>query len=62
VPVTKYYSGDEIKEDGMGGMCGTHWKKKRNEYRGLVGNPQRKNHFEDVCLDGVIILKFILKK
>jgi hypothetical protein len=36
--------------------------KKRNVCRVLVGNPQRKNHFEELWLDGIVVLKLTLKK
>ena len=37
---TKYYSGDQIKKNEMGGACGTYWE--RSLYGVLVGRPQGK--------------------
>jgi hypothetical protein len=35
---------------------------KRNTCRVLVEKPEGKSHLEDICINGRIILKFILKK
>jgi hypothetical protein len=35
---------------------------KTGAHRGLVGKTERKNHFEDLCIDGRVIFKWILKK
>jgi hypothetical protein len=35
---------------------------RRGAYRVSVGKPKRKNHLEDLDVDGRIILKFIFKK
>jgi hypothetical protein len=43
----------------MGGACGTHGRDE-NKYRILVRKPER-DHFGDIGLDGMIILKWILK-
>ena len=60
--LTKYNSGDQIKEHKMGmacGMCGEN----RNAYRSLVGTRRKETtHTQDLGLDGTIILKLILKK
>lgn len=37
----KYNAGDQMKENGTGGACGT-WGEKRNGYRILVGKPDGK--------------------
>jgi len=42
----------------MWGMCG----EKRHTYWVLLGKPEENKHLEDLCLDGMIILKSILKK
>jgi hypothetical protein len=39
-----------------------HIKDKRCAYRGLVGKPEERDHFEDPGVDGRIILKWIFKK
>jgi hypothetical protein len=35
---------------------------KRNEYRVLVGKPERKKHVENLSINGRILLKCILKE
>jgi hypothetical protein len=40
----KYYSGDKIKEDGMGRACRTHGKDE-NAHSILVGKPECKKPF-----------------
>jgi hypothetical protein len=35
---------------------------KRNAHMVVVGKPERKNHLEDQCVDGRIILQRIIKK
>jgi hypothetical protein len=35
VCLTKYYSGDKIEEDKMGGACCTYWRRKKV----LMGKP-----------------------
>jgi hypothetical protein len=32
-------------------------EEKGNAYRVLVGNPEEKSHFEDLCVDGSTIYK-----
>jgi hypothetical protein len=44
----------------MGGAYSTHGEM-RNAYL-LVGKPKGKNSSEDLCIDGMIILKRILRK
>jgi hypothetical protein len=34
----------------------------RNAYKILVGKPEGENHSEDLCIDGRIILEWILGK
>jgi hypothetical protein len=38
---TKYYSGNEISQDEMGGACSTRGREK-NGYNNLAGNPEEK--------------------
>jgi len=51
-----------IKYSGMGGVCGTdRWKRDMQTdfwWTKLKG----RNHFEEISLDGSIILKLVLKK
>jgi hypothetical protein len=52
VLITKYYSGDKIKNNKMGGACSTYW-----EMRGVYGVGVRK-------LEGVLgraMLKWVFK-
>jgi hypothetical protein len=39
VLITKYYSGDKIEKNEMGGACSTYWEK-RGAYSILVGRPE----------------------
>jgi hypothetical protein len=39
--LTKYYSGDKIEKNEMGGACSTYGKE-RCVYRVLMGNPEGK--------------------
>jgi hypothetical protein len=39
---TKYYYGDQIKEDEMGVTCSTHMEKTRNSYKMFVGKAEGK--------------------
>jgi hypothetical protein len=47
-----------VKEDEMGRTCSMNGER-RNAYRILVGNPERK---EDLDIDGRITLKWILER
>jgi hypothetical protein len=40
VRFTKYYTGDQIKEDKMGGECSTHQRDEK--YTIFAGKPERK--------------------
>jgi hypothetical protein len=44
VLLTKYYSGDEIKNNETGGTCG-RFGERRGSYRVLVAIPEGKNPF-----------------
>jgi len=48
----------------MVGACNTYWgeRDRRGAYRVLVGKPEGKNNFEDLGVDGNIILKWIFRK
>lgn len=45
----------------MGRACGTHGGK-RNGYKALVGIPKEGDHFEDIGVDGKVILKCTFKE
>jgi hypothetical protein len=48
--------GDQIKEDERGVACSPHGKM-RNTYKILSENLKVKDHMEDVCIDGKVILE-----
>jgi hypothetical protein len=41
VPLTKYYSGDQINNNATGGACSAYWDR-RGAYRVLVGKHEGK--------------------
>ena len=59
--LNKYYSADQIENNGMGGACGTHGGRRVHAGFCWVDLMER-NHLEVVRRDVKIILKLILKK
>jgi len=57
----KYYSGNEIENNEMGGACSTY-EARRGSYKVLVGKPERKNQLEDQGVDGTVILRWNFTK
>jgi len=57
---TKYYSGDHIVKNGVGGVCSTYCGKMYTEF--WWGNLRERDHLEDADLDGRIVLKWIFRK
>jgi hypothetical protein len=51
-------SGDEIKEDKMGGTCGTYGVEDKY-MQVLLGNLKETDNLEDILVAGNIILKLI---
>ena len=51
--------GDQIEKNEMGGACSTYGEK---YLQGFGGKPEGRNHFEDPCVDGRIILRWIFRK
>jgi hypothetical protein len=56
VRLSKYYSGDQIKEDEVGGSCSTHGIDGKC-YNILIG----RGNSEDLGVGGKIMLKWILQ-
>jgi len=61
VLLTKYYPGHKIKKHEKEGASGATSQKTVAD-RALVEKTERKNHFQDLDLDGRIIFKWIFKK
>jgi hypothetical protein len=59
--LAKYYSGNEIEKNKMGGSRSTYGER-RGAHRVLVGNLSARDHLEDLGIDGMIILEWIFKK
>jgi hypothetical protein len=59
--LTKCFSGDKIKKNGMGGTCSIYGGE-RGVYRILVGKPEEKDHLEDVGVDRKIMLRWIYRQ
>ena len=60
VLLTKYYSGEQIEKNEMGGECSTHWGEVHAGF--WFGNLRERGLLEDTGLDWRIILKWILRK
>lgn len=54
--LAKYYSGDQIKDDEMGGACSTRGEK-RNAYRILAQKLRERNNLEGLVVDVRIMLR-----
>jgi hypothetical protein len=61
VIVTKYYSGDQIKNNEMGAACSSDGEE-RGAYMVLVGKTERNGRLGMRRIDEGIILKWISKK
>jgi hypothetical protein len=53
--LTKYYAGNQIKENEMGRECETFWRQKRFWW----GDLSERGHLRNLVLDGRIILKWL---
>jgi len=62
--LTKYYSGDQIKKNGMGWACGNvaYIGERRSAYWVWWGTLKGKGHLEDPGVDVRIILRWIFRK
>ena len=59
---TKYYMGDQIKNNEMGGACSTYGKQERCIQGFGRAKLREIHHFEELGVDGRIILKCIFNK
>jgi hypothetical protein len=59
--MSKYYSGDHVKKNGMGRLCGTYGGT-RISYSVLVGNLRERDNLEGLGVDESILLKLTLNK
>ena len=59
---SKYFLGNQIKKNELGGACGTHGVEERFMQDFAGENWWEWNYLEDLCIDGRIILKWVLKQ
>jgi hypothetical protein len=62
VLLTKYYSGEQIEKNEMGGAYSTYGGRGEVHAGFWCGNLRERDCLEDPSLDGRIILKWILRK
>jgi hypothetical protein len=62
VLITKYYSGNQIEKNEMGGACSTYGEKREVHTGFWWGDPREGHHLGDPGVDRRIILKSIFKK
>jgi len=58
----KYYSGDQIEKNEIGGACSKYWGRGEMYAKFWWDNLREKDHFEDRGVGGKIIIKWILRK
>jgi hypothetical protein len=58
--LTPYCARDEIEKNEMDGACSSDGER-RGVYRGLVVKPGGNNHWGDIGVDGMIILRWIFR-
>jgi hypothetical protein len=56
---TSYQISEQLKGNDMGGTCSTHRKSEKSMQNCSWGNLRGRDHFEDLYVDGRIILKWI---
>jgi hypothetical protein len=59
---SKYYAGDQIKEDETGGECGTYGRQERCIQGSGGRNLRKRDNLEYLVVDKRIILKWIYLK
>jgi hypothetical protein len=57
VLVTRYYLGDQIKENEIGGAGSMYGGEERCRHRFWLGNLRKRHHLDDTGINGIIILK-----
>jgi hypothetical protein len=62
VLLTKYYWGNQIKNNEMGEACGTGRGRGEVQTGFWCGNERERGHLEDSSVDGEVILKWMFKK
>lgn len=55
--VTRYYLGDQIKENEIGGAGSMYGGEERCRHRFWLGNLRKRHHLDDTGINGIIILK-----
>jgi len=59
--IQKFCSGDQIKNNEMGGACGTYGGQETMKHGFGVESPKERKHLQDFAIDVSIILKWILQ-
>ena len=62
VLLAKYYSGNQIEKNEMGGACSTYGGRGEAYTRFWWGNLRERDHLGDPGIDGRIILRWIFRK
>ena len=60
--LSKYYSGDQIEKNEMGGACSIYGGREEVHTGFWRGNRREREHLEDLIVDGMRILKWMFRK